>query len=170
MISPLRFAYENACRADTKGNSTAGAYVGYSAIRRGWIPSTWVRLHGLREADSLKFDFARAKGAKALPKWRYQSKDLTRIILKLSTPSSWEESMFSCYEETTSLQVLDSNTGSGLPGLLGGDASPAFALFCTLGVQPLLSNTRCWHTLLFPAAKVLNSAQRVLNNICFHRY
>lgn len=66
------------------------AYIGYSAIRRSWIPSTWTRLHGLREADSPKFDLARVYGAKALPKWRYQSKDLTCIILKLSTPSSWK--------------------------------------------------------------------------------
>lgn len=92
MISPLRFIYENACRADTKGDSTAGAYVGYSAIRRGWIPSTWIRLHGLREADSPKFDFAGVNGPKALPSWRYQSKDLTCIILKLNVLSSWEES------------------------------------------------------------------------------
>lgn len=81
---PLRFAYKNVHGADTKCSSTAGASTDYSAARRGWIPSVWIRLHGLREADSPKFDYAGTDRAKALRKWRYQSKDLTYIILKLS--------------------------------------------------------------------------------------
>lgn len=45
----------------------------------------------------------------------------------------------------------------GLPGLLGRDAAPAPALFCSLDVQAVFSNTHFWHTLVFSAAQALKA-------------
>lgn len=104
----------------------------------------WIRLHGLREADSPKFDYAGTDRAKALRKWRYQRKDLTYTILKLSARPV-ERSLHSAALRSSCLEVLDWHRGHGLPGLLGGDAAPALALFCTLEVQSVLSNTASTH-------------------------
>jgi len=50
-------------------------------------------------------------------------------------PSSWEESALSCCAEAVSPQVLGTNIGGGLPGLLGGDASLVLALFSIIESQ-----------------------------------